>query len=115
MSLTNAETNTELPQPQLSESLNMTRVEVAKGAVSSGESHQSETIILVLEGEWRFHLAGREATLKKDGVLRIAAHEPYSSEALADTIALKIAPIRHHGCGNVAPSHEDPDQYLWGV
>ena len=111
----NTGTNTELPQSQLSPSLNLTRVEVAKGAVSSGESHQSETIILVLEGEWRFRLAGREATLKKDGVLRIAPHESYSSEALADTIALKIAAAPHHGSSHVASSHEDPDQYLWGV
>lgn len=93
----------------------MTRVEVAKGAVSAGESHQNETIILVLEGEWRIRLAGREATLRRDGVLRIAAHERYSSEALADTIALKIAAGPHHGGGHAALCHEDPDQYLWGV
>jgi quercetin dioxygenase-like cupin family protein len=115
MSLTNIETNTELPQSQLPERLNLTRVEVAKGAISSGESHQSETIILVLEGEWLIRLAGREATLRRDGVLRIAAHESYSSEALADTVALKIAPPPHKGSGQTSHSHEDPDQYLWGV
>lgn len=107
-------TNTEFLQPQKSKTLHASHVELAKGTVAHNQSHAAETLVIVLEGAWRFRLPGRVVTLKKDELLRIPARELYSAEALADTTALKIATEIPR-----EPQHparpEDPDQYLWGV
>jgi quercetin dioxygenase-like cupin family protein len=108
--------NKQFIKPQTSSALSAARVEVSKGAITQTHSHETETIVIVLEGAWRFQLAGRAVTLKKDEVLRIPAHEHYSAEALADTVALKIASTANHAPKEpIALPHDDPDQYLWGV
>lgn len=111
--------NSELMESKSSKPLKTVHVEIAKGAVTHKESYSSETIFVVLEGAWRFSVAERVVTLGKDEVLRIAPHEQYSAEALADTIALKITPVSHQEKESqnqyVARPHDDPDQYLWGV
>lgn len=108
--------NTEFVAPETFTShLHTARVQIAKGAITQTHSHENETIILVLEGICRFRIAERVVTLKKDGVLRVPAREFYSAEALADTIALKIATVSRQEGHRVAVPHYDPDQYLWGV
>lgn len=69
------------------------RLEITKGAITEPQSHSWETIIIVLEGACRLRVAERVVTLKNDEVVRIPARESYSAEALADTIALKIATV----------------------
>jgi quercetin dioxygenase-like cupin family protein len=91
------------------------RVAVARGSITQNHSNETEVMIIVLEGAWRFHFPKRVVTLKKDEVLRIPAHEPYSAEALADTIALKVAAGTPQDHQPLALPHDDPDQYLWGV
>lgn len=108
-------TNKDFIQSKTPKAFNAARVKVAKGAVTQTQTHQSETIVIVLEGAWRFQLAERAVTLRKDEALRIGAHEPYSAEALADTVALRIAAVPHYDGQHVPPPHDDPDQYLWGV
>jgi quercetin dioxygenase-like cupin family protein len=95
--------------------LSATRVKIASGAVTRTQSHETETIIVVLEGTFRLRLGARLITLKKDNALRIPAHQDYSAEALADTVALKIAATTHQESQHTAQPHDDPDQYLWGV
>jgi quercetin dioxygenase-like cupin family protein len=108
-------TRTESREFKPSKGLNATRIEIAQGTVSESEGHASETIVIVLEGVWRFRLAGRVVTLKKDEVLRIPALERYSSEAIADTIALQVTTSLHSGSQRVGSLPEDADEYLWGV
>jgi quercetin dioxygenase-like cupin family protein len=106
--------NTEFMESKTTKPLPAVRIEIAQGAVAHNQSHSSETLVIVLEGVWRFRMPDRVVTLKKDELLHIPAREFYSSEALADTVALKIAPSRQEN-QYVAMPHDDPDQYLWGV
>lgn len=108
-------TNTELVESRTSNAVNAALIQMTKGEITQMQTHPSETIIVVLEGAWRFRIEGRAVTLNKDEVLRIAAYEYYSSEALTDTIALKIEGLSHDEVQQLALPHEDPDQYLWGV
>jgi quercetin dioxygenase-like cupin family protein len=95
--------------------LHAARIEIPQGAVAHNQSHASETLVIVLEGTWRFSVAESVVTLTKDEALRIPAHECYSAEALTDTIALRIATASRRESQYVAMAHDDPDQYLWGV
>ncbi len=92
-----------------------TMLEVAKGSVTQAQRHDTECIVIVLEGAWRFRLEGRLVTLRQDEMLRIPAHAEHWAEALADTIALKIVSGSGEGFQNAAHRRDDPDQYLWGV
>jgi len=78
------------------------RVEVMQWAVTQPHTHESEEVIIVLKGEWRFHLPS--------GV-------EHSSEALADTVALDICtPTRLDWItGEDRLLHHDPDECLWAV
>ena len=102
--------NTGFIESKTSKPLSAIRIEIAKGNATHDQSRPLETIMIVLEGAWHFHVAERVVTLKEDEVLRIPARECYSAQALADAIALEIATITRQ-----AVPHEDPDQYLWGV
>lgn len=106
--------NTELMESRKTRNLHAIRVEIGRGTTAISQSQPSETIIVVLEGVWRFRLPGGVVILNRDEVLRIPAHQRYSSEALADTIALRIV-ATSQDTYQPGVAHEDPDQYLWGV
>lgn len=90
-------------------------MELSVGTITQTHSHDTETIVVVLEGASRFGLSRGIVTLEKDEVLHIPAHQEYWAEALADTVALKIATAPNHETQDMAHLHEDPDEYLWGV
>jgi quercetin dioxygenase-like cupin family protein len=101
----------------LGESLTVARVEVKKGAVTQSHSHESEEIVVVLKGAWRFHVGPREVTLRTNQMVAIPPGVPHSSEALEDTIALDICtPARADWLsGEDHVLHHDPDEFLWAV
>jgi quercetin dioxygenase-like cupin family protein len=91
------------------------RLEIKQGTFTQNHRHESECVVMVLEGALRFHLANRVITLTANQMLRVAPGDEHLSEALADTVALNISTV-HHGSGACGPFlHYDPDQYLWGV
>lgn len=90
-------------------------LEVTKGSVTQAQQYDTECIVIVLEGAWRFRLQGRVVTLGQNQMLRIPAHVEHSAEALAHTIALKIFSGSGEGFQGTAHQPDDPDQYLWGV
>lgn len=99
------------------DSLTVARVEVKAGAITLPHSHESEEVIILLKGSWRFRIQDNEVTLKENQMLWIPRGVEHSSEALTDTVALDIcSPSRTDWLtGEDRPLHYDPDQSLWAV
>src|SRR3712207_68397 len=95
--------------------LTIARIEVQQGAITLAHAHESEEVILVLEGRWRFYLPWGEVTLGPQQMLAIPPGVEHSSEALEDTVAFDICtPARPDWLSGVdRPLHHDPDQFLW--
>jgi len=93
------------------------RVEVKQGAVTQPHRHESEEIILVLKGAWRFTLRHRDVTLRANQMLAIPPGVEHASEALEDTVAIDICTPRRMDwvTGEDRPLHRDPDDFLWAV
>ncbi len=91
------------------------RLEIKKGALTETHCHDTECLVIVLEGAWRVHLRDRAVTVRENEMLHIPSQHEHFAEALADTVALSISNSAGEwtGCGPFL--HEDPDQYLWGV
>jgi quercetin dioxygenase-like cupin family protein len=101
----------------IGENLAVARVEVKQGAVTQPHSHESEEVIMVLKGAWRFHLPTGDVTIKANQMLSIPPGVQHSSEALEDTTALDICtPTRLDWItGENRLLHFDPDEFLWAV
>jgi len=101
----------------LGENITVARVEVKQQAVTQPHRHESEEVIIVLKGAWRFHLPSGEVTLRDNQMLAIPPGVEHSSEALEDTVALDICtPTRLDWLtGEDRFLHQDPDQFLWAV
>ncbi len=106
----------------------VTRLELAQGTVTTTHRHDSEVMVIVVSGSWRFYLPNRAVTVAQDQALRIPAGMEHRAEVLADTVAfnISVAPRDRNCCGAFVPQKEaeikftadpqyDPDQYLWGV
>jgi quercetin dioxygenase-like cupin family protein len=52
-------------------SIAVARIEVKEGAVTLPHNHDSEEVIIVLSGAWRFQLSGRDVTLSANQMLCI--------------------------------------------
>ena len=101
----------------LGDNIAVARVEVMQWAVTQPHTHDSEEIIIVLKGAWRFHLPTGPVTLRANQILSIPPGVEHSSEALEDTIALDIcSPMRLDWItGEDRLLHHDPDEFLWAV
>lgn len=101
----------------LGDNIVVARVEVMKWAVTQPHTHDSEEVIIVLKGEWRFHLPTGPVTLRANQMLSIPAGVEHSSEVLEDTVALDIcSPMRLDWItGEDRLLHHDPDEFLWAV
>lgn len=99
------------------ENITVARVEVKAGAITQPHTHESEELILVLKGAWRFQLPGGEVTLAGNQMLSIPPGVEHSSVALEDTVAFDICtPTRADWLtGEDRALHDDPDQSLWAV
>lgn len=93
------------------------RVEVKAGAITQPHKHESEEVITVLKGVWRFRLPGEEITLGENQMIYIPPGVEHSSEALEDVLALDICtPTRPDWLtGADRTLHNDPNQFLWAV
>jgi quercetin dioxygenase-like cupin family protein len=101
----------------LADNIAVARLEVMQFAVTQPHAHDSEEVIIVLKGEWRFHLPTGDVTLRANQMLSIPAGVEHSSEALEDTVALDICtPTRLDWItGEDRLLHHDPDENLWAV
>lgn len=101
----------------LGENITVARVEVMQGATTQSHRHESEEVIIVLRGVWRFHLPSGEVTISANQMLSIPPGIEHSSEVIEDTVALDICtPTRTDWIsGEDRPLHSDPDQRLWAV
>ena len=99
------------------ENIIVARVEVREGAITQPHRHESEEVIMVLKGTWRFRLPGGDVTLTENQMLWIPPGVEHSSEALDEVVALDIcSPTRIDWTdGTDRPLHSDPNQYLWAV
>lgn len=99
------------------ESLTVAQVEVKQGAITQPHTHTNEEVIIVLKGAWRFHMNGREETLRANQMLIIPPGVEHSAEAIEDTVAIDICtPTRIDWLtGEDRSLHEDPDMSLWAV
>jgi mannose-6-phosphate isomerase-like protein (cupin superfamily) len=90
-------------------------MEVKKGTYTETRCHETECLVIVLQGAWRIHLRDRAVTIHENEMAHIPARHEHFLEALADTVALSISTTSHEWteCGPFL--REDPDQYLWGV
>jgi quercetin dioxygenase-like cupin family protein len=101
----------------LGENITVARVEVMQGATTQAHKHESEEVIVVLKGLWRFVLPNGEVTLGPNQVLAIPPGVEHASEVLEDTVALDIcSPNRVDWMsGEDRFLHRDPDHLLWAV
>lgn len=101
----------------LGDNITVARVEVLQGAATQSHKHDSEEVIIVLKGAWRFHLPSGEVTLTPNQMLSIPPGVEHSSEVIEDTVALDICtPTRLDWIsGEDRSLHHDPDQLLWAV
>jgi quercetin dioxygenase-like cupin family protein len=101
----------------LGENIVVARVEVMQWAVTQPHTHESEEVIIVLKGAWRFHLPTGDVTLRANQMLSIPPGVEHSSEVLEDTVALDICtPMRPDWItGEDRLLHHDPDEFLWAV
>ena len=101
----------------LGDNIVVARVEVMQSAVTQPHTHDSEEVIIVLKGAWRFHLPSGPVTLRANQMLSIPPGVEHSSEALEDTVALDIcSPMRLDWItGEDLLLHRDPDEGLWAV
>ncbi|HEU4388588.1 MAG TPA: cupin domain-containing protein [Blastocatellia bacterium] len=101
----------------LGENITVARVEVLQGATTQSHKHESEEVIVVLKGLWRFFLPTGDVTLGPNQVLSIPSGVEHSSEVLEDTVALDIcSPTRVDWIsGEDRFLHRDPDHLLWAV
>ncbi|MDI1241457.1 MAG: cupin domain-containing protein [bacterium] len=99
------------------ESVSVARLEVKKGEVTQLHSHETEEVVYLLKGSWRFHLPEGDVVLSDNQILCIPAGVEHSSEVLEDSIAVDI-------CSNIRPDwlsgqdrilHTNPEQFLWAV
>ena len=70
--------------------LTIARMRLQKHAVVPEHSHLNEQICTVESGALRFHIAGRDVTVRAGESLAIAANEPHSAEALEDTSVVDV-------------------------
>jgi quercetin dioxygenase-like cupin family protein len=98
-------------------SCSVARIEVKSGAQTQPHSHDSEEMVLLLSGSWRFYLEGREVTLGPNQLLTIPAGVEHSSEALEDSVALDVSSSRRSDWyyNEDRDLHTDADDYLWAV
>jgi len=91
------------------------RLEMLKGSLTHMHHHETECLLIVLEGACRVYMKGETVTVRQNEMLHIPAQHVHVAEALADTVALSIsaADSEWAGCGPVM--QHDADQYLWGV
>jgi len=101
----------------LGENLTVARVEVKQWAVTQPHSHDSEEVIIMLKGVWKFHLPDGDVVLGPNQMLQIPPGVEHSSEVLEDTIAFDICtPNRPDWiAGEDRVLHHNPDDFLWAV
>ena len=99
------------------ESLTVAKVEVQQGEVTQTHSHESEEVIFVLSGAWRFNLPTGEVIVRANQMVFIPPGVDHSSEVLEDTIAIDICskarPDWHSGGDKSL--HSNPSEFLWAV
>jgi len=110
---------TELYKRTTTQSKNMSvaRLEVKKGAATRQHRHKQEEVIILLQGEWLFHLPNGDVTLRPNQMLTIEAGTEHSSEVLEDVVAIDVCtPTREDWInGEDRDLHYDPYQELWAV
>lgn len=92
------------------------RMEMKQGTLTHKHRHESDCLMLVLEGALRVSAHGQTITVRANEMVHIPPQQEHSAEAIADSVALSIstsAAAEWSGCGPFV--HDDPDQYLWGV
>lgn len=101
----------------IGEQITVARIEVKQGATTQPHSHDSEEMVIVLEGAWKFSLPHGDIVLRANQMLTIPPGMVHSSETIEDTVALDIcAPKRFDWVtGDDRFLHQDPDQLLWAV
>ena len=98
------------------EHLMIARIEVLKGAVTESHTHESEEVVMVLKGAWRFYLPTGEVTVRENQLLSIPPGVEHSSEVLEDCVALDICTRRPDWLsGEDRFRHRHPDELLWAV
>ena len=99
------------------DTLTVAKVEVHEGEVTQAHSHDSEEVIFVLKGAWRFHLPDGEVIVRSNQMLFIPPGVEHSSEVLEDTIAIDICSKARSDwqSGTDKSLHSNPGQNLWAV
>lgn len=101
----------------LGENVMVARVEAEQYAVTQSHRHESEELIIVLKGAWRFFLPSGEVVVRANQSLAIPGGVEHSSEVLEDVVALDICtPVRMDWItGEDRFLHRDPDEFLWAM
>jgi quercetin dioxygenase-like cupin family protein len=101
----------------LGETLTIAKVESKAGATTQPHHHESEEVIIVLKGAWRFFLPTGEVVVRANQALAIPPGVEHASEVIEDTLALDICTGGRLDwlSGDDRHLHHDPDDFLWAV
>ena len=101
--------------PAWARPVSVVRLEMNQGTKTETHRHETECMLIVLEGACRVYLEDRAVTLQENQMLHIPRQHEHVAEALTNTSVLSISTAANEwsGCGPVLAT--DPDQYLWGV
>jgi len=77
------------------ERMTVARLRLKKGALVPSHSHMNEQVTMLMEGELRFTVDGRQQTICAGQVMEIPPNAVHSVEALTDSLAIDLfSPVR---------------------
>src|SRR5260370_13181671 len=91
------------------------RLEMNQGSLTHSHRHETECMLIVLNGACRVYMRDRAVTLRENEMLHIPPQHEHAAEALTDAVVLSIsaAASEWKSCSPVL--QYDADQYLCGV
>jgi quercetin dioxygenase-like cupin family protein len=97
--------------------VSVARITGEAGETTQPHSHDTEELVLVLEGAWRFTVDGSEVTLRGGQGLLIPPGVEHAAVMLEPTVALDVCsgPRRDWLSGEDRHLHVNVDEFLWAV
>lgn len=101
--------------PAWAKPVSVVRLEMSQGTKTQTHRHETECMLIVLQGTCRVYLQDRAVTLRENEMLHIPGQHEHVAEALtnASVLSISAAAKEWSGCGPILQN--DADQYLWGV
>src|SRR5260370_19382372 len=88
------------------------RLEMNQGSLTHSHRHETECMLIVLNGACRVYMRDRSVTLRENEMLHIPPQHEHAAEALTHAVALRISAAARDWNACVPLLQNDLDQYL---